>query len=46
MTRLIEGKIEIEYKNFSHYDIIEALKNFTKSKWSKRIDNLTNFSNV
>lgn len=35
MNRLIEARVEIEYKNFSHYDIIEALKNFTKSKWKK-----------
>ena len=42
MSRLIEAKIEIEYRNFSHYEIIEALKNFTKSKWKKDLA----FSNV
>jgi hypothetical protein len=42
MNRLIEARVEIEYRNFSHYEIIEALRNFTKSKWKKD----SSFSNV
>lgn len=42
MGRQVEGKIEIEYRNFSHFEIVEALKNFTKSKWKKD----SNFSNL
>lgn len=32
MTRLIEAKISIEYRNFSHYEMIEALKNYSINK--------------
>jgi hypothetical protein len=34
MKRLIEGKIFIEYRNFSHYEMVETLKNYAMNKRS------------
>ena len=34
MKRMVEGKISIEYRNFSHYEMIEILKNYTINKRS------------
>lgn len=35
MKRLIEAKISIEYRNFSHYEMVEILKSYTVNKKSK-----------
>lgn len=32
MNRNLEGKIEIEYHNFTNYEIIDALKSSMKGK--------------
>jgi hypothetical protein len=32
MKRLIEAKISVEYRNFSHYEMIEVLKNYSANK--------------
>jgi len=32
MKRLIEAKISIDYRNFSHYEMIEVLKNYSVNK--------------
>jgi hypothetical protein len=34
MKRLVEGKISIEYRNFSHYEMIEILKSYSINKKS------------
>lgn len=32
MHKLIEGKINVEYRNFSHFEMIDALKNYTQRR--------------
>ena len=39
MKRLIQAKISIEYRNFSHYEMIEILKNYTVNK-KRNVDNI------